>query len=488
MTMVGGGSDDSAAMLQFIIGLKERRKALEHEKAVTLLNQLKPGETLGSIPGAMKAWKTATGIEADPNRVISEETFAHLMDQHDVKTVLGMSPDLQTAMAQNRVLNAATGTAGPQTQQSYRTGLRTTETAARVQDTIAATAEQSLAKATPAVRQAIAERKAFGETGAQTVALQTEAQAQARTAEATAKVTEAQAKVVADFYADPDNSNFGQMLEKQGINATAAAQAFATGQGTLMTGILQLKGTAMEQAGQTLRTRIQVQGEIDKQLNQGRIDTAKEFNKLSGVPLETTLAIEHAMETGQNPFTLNVGTDKQPQQINPEYVHMYVKAKQLGYAGYIREQANKNNPQIELVKQMTENAKTFAKDPKLITAYNTFAMQNYAVVITEGELGIKRPDAPGELQDTWDRQMQLNYNNLAVPGKGAETFLGLDWLNKDDTKAAKAPAGMRTDRPVKAPGDTTAVNDSTPMFQDPDAAKAVRTMIGWSSDSTLTKR
>lgn len=486
-SLVGGSSDDGLALLQFITQMKQQKQEVEHKKALTLLNTLRPGETLASVPGALKAFKTATGIEGDPNRILSEETLAHLMDQHDVKTVLGMPTSLQVALSQNRVLNQATGTTGPQTIESYKTGQRTAGTKARIQDTIAATTEQSLGKMSPAQRKAVSERIGLGETAATTVANEETAVAQGKSETAKAKVTDEQAKVVEEFYKDPDNSNFGKLLEKHGINATAAAQAFASGQGTLMTGVLSIEQEKISQAGQTQRKGMEIQGELTKALNQGRIDAAKKFNELTGIPVMTTLAIENAIETGANPFDLKVPK---------EHVHAYIKAKQLGMAGYMREQAEKNNPKLKLLGQLTENAKTFAKDPKLMTAYNTLAGQTIAETVTEGELGMPRPDTPGELQDLWDERVRFNYNTFGMVGKDTRSFLGMDWawpdkVNSDSTVSFRATHSVtKPKKPGAQPAgfpDSTET-DSVAKFQSPDAAKAVSQMTGWLQDSTLIKR
>lgn len=505
MTMVGGGgSDNSAQLLDFVLTLKKNKRDRQHQEALTYLNSLHPGEKLGLI-GA-KMFERATGVKGDPNRVLSEETFAHKSDQNDLASLIGMSPDLQVGLAQNRVLNYATGTSGPQSIPSYKSGVQAAETTGKLKADVAAVGAQSFAVAPPAEKVAIAQRQTFGETGKQTIAQEGTAQATNVQETAKGKVLEAQGQVATDFYKDPANSAFGQMLTKNKLDPVATAQAFASGQGALITGMQEIQKERIQQAGETQRTGMVVAGELAKQLNQGRIDVAKDFSTKTGVPVRTSLAIEDAIETGHNPFAIVMKEpDGTVHQVPGETVQAWLKAKELAYKGYVREQVAKNNPQVEYLKQLAENAQKFGlTDPVLMTALNTAYGKALAAMITEGESGHPRPMEPGPDQEAWDKQRQMHFHAFGMIGKSAIHMFGLGG-NVTTTE----PAGMDTSNvavPTKTsnmgtvgnrtPGQSGTANMGTvgsqapagPGFQNPDAAKAIGNVLGGLQDSTLIKR
>lgn len=494
MTVIGGDqAANSLQMLQFITQLDEQKKKEQHDKALALLNSMHPGETLGSIPGALKAYKTATGIEGDPNRVLSEETMSHLLEKTGAGAILGMSPELQKALAVTRVLNASTGTTGPQTEESYKSTAVANEASAGAQAIARTAAAKSLAAAPPATQAAVGQRQIFGETGATTVATEKKTVAEAN-------VTAAQAKVVEEFYGDPENSNLGKYLTTNGIDPKAAAQAFASGQGSLLTGIIDMKQAIAVAKEETKRTGMTIQGKLMEDLNKGRIDSMQKFSETTGIPLRTGLAIENAIETGHNPLQPYKTEDGQTYSVDPMQVQAYLKAKQLGYTSYIREQVAKNNPHLTLLKTLSENGQKFKSDPKLLTAYNTIAAADEAQVVTEGEMGMPRPTEAGELQDVWDKQFILNYHNMGMISKDPSSFLGIDIMSADPVNT-QLPAGLRTDRGVNLKGgkkpaepsgtQASAVDSGTGAvvnMQNPDAAKALQAVVGWGQDSTLIKR
>lgn len=499
MTVIGGDqAANSLQMLQFITQLDEQKKKEQHDKALALLNSMHPGETLGSIPGALKAYKTATGIEGDPNRVLSEETMSHLLEKTGAGAILGMSPELQKAMAVTRVLTQVTGEPGAHTVESYQAESSVKKSTAQAQAVARGAAAKSIAAAPPATQAAVGERQVFGETGATTVA--TEKRTVAESAEAVAKagVTEAQAKIVQEFYSNPENSNLGTYLSKNGIDPRAAAQAFAAGEGSLLTGIIDMRQAIATAKEATKRTGMEIQGRLEEALNKGRIDSMSKFSESTGIPLRTGLAIENAIETGHNPMQPYKTEDGQTYSVDPMQVQAYLKAKQLGYTSYIREQVAKNNPHLDLLKNLSENGPRFKSDPKLLTAYNTIAAADEAQVVTEGEMGMPRPTEAGELQDVWDKQFILNYHNMGMISKDPRDFLGIDPLSADTVKT-QLPAGLRTDRPVSLKGkpaepsgtQASAVDSGTGAvvnMQNPDAAKALQAVVGWGQDSTLIKR
>lgn len=509
MTMVGGGgSDNSAQLLEFIMNLKQKQREVQHNKALALLNSMHPGETLGSIPGALKAWKTATGVEGDPSRAVSEETMAHLMDKNEIKTLLGMTPEAQVALATSSIINKNTGRTGTPSLPSFQSDVKAEATTARLKSDVATVGADSFAKAPPAEKVAISQRQTFGETGKQTLAQEGTAQATSVQETAKGQVATAQGKIATEFYTDPANSAFGKMLTENHQDPMAVAEAFATGQGSIITGMQQLQQERISQAGQTERAKIQVAGELTKQFNQGRIDTAKVFSDKTGIPIQTTLSIESSVESGQNPFEIVIGKDGagQPIKVNPDYVQSWLKAKQLGFEGYIREQVNKNNPQLDLLKTLIENGQKFAADPKKLTAYNTLATHNMAEVVTERELGMPRPDIPGEAQDLWDKRAQENYNTFGLIGKDPEHWWGGGNMKTTDPISfrQKYPVGPppmpaldpASNKGNQAPG--TPANYGTvgakpdsiggPKFVNKDAAKAIGNVLSGLQDSTLIKR
>lgn len=456
MPIVGQNDQLTGMLLQ----LMQARKARQDTQAANLINTLQPGETLASLgPGALKAFKRVTGQNADPNRVLKPLTVDDVLSTAGVSAFQGLTAEQKKAQGQNVLLNKVVGTTGVKTQAQYEDQRATGEAAARGQRRVVEAGATRLA-ATPEPQLAAAGEKQILGEGTQVT----------RTEEAKAKTGEQYNEYANTFLKDPANSAWGQTLTKAGLDPTAVTQAFATGQDSVLGGILQIKAIEAKSTG-----------ELTEYLQKARIDAAKKLEEDTGgaIPIRTSLMLQQAVESGQNPF--EVGADSKT-------VSLWLKSKELVYSGYIRKAINTDNPQAQLLGNLLANMKNFPNLDQM-NAANTVAAQTAAQLLTETQLGPRPGVDQPEYRAEWDKQARANYSTLGIIGKRIDTFLGMDKLNADATDITQQPDFMLPQVPVDTTGgrggpDSTGARPKGPQFYDQSAASAVQGALNMGRDSS----
>lgn len=534
MTMVGQHESMLPAMLQLAQQIRERKR----QQAAALIGTLKPGETLDSVPGAVEAFKRLTGQQADPNRVLTEITTQQILDKVGVTALSGMTPEQQTGLAKNKIYNDVTGTTGTKTDRSYAASQRVAETEGKTAEVTASTGlmsaeatRKALAQMTPEERVAFASNQiintAQGTTGAATrksaaagrataeatgeagrlvteaatrglsgIAPESESERTARLigerqmfgrtgAETEADAAKATAETKLSNYAskfldDPTNSAWGHLLKQNGLNPVAVTEAFATGQGTVLGGIFDVKTAKLALQGKQL--------EVGQEVDKARIRAAEDMSKGLGgrLGIRTILSLENAVEGGNDPFKIGVASGD---------VAMWLKARELGAGAYVNKAITENNPQAAMIKQLIDNQKTFAGEPDQLTALNSVVGQLTASMLAEADLGMPRPgpDAPKELRDEWDKRARFHYGTLGMIGKTPGKLFGLDLgiLTPDASGVTANMPFMNPQNEVTtgAPADASKVSTTPrPKFFDPDAARAASAALGMMGDSTLIRK
>lgn len=463
MPMIGGNDQTVWQLMQLINQINERKR----EQGAALLNTLQPGQAVASLPGGERAYRRVTGAKAMPGQVLRPQTIENLTNTERVSAWQGMPDPLRRAAADNMNLNQATSTTGVKTQEQYEAQRGEVTTAARAQQLTTEAGAERLAARPRAELGAVGERRILGETP-------TEAKVGERLVEVKGEQAETASqynKYAQDFLADPANTVWGKMLSEAGLDPKGVTQAFATGQDAVLGGFMTLRA-------QTASSRATIEEEIQK----ARIRAAEKLQGDTGgaLPIRSTLAIENSIESGESPF--------ESSGVPAQQVHMYMKARELQYSGYLRTAVANNNPQAKLLEKYLENMKNFPNTDQM-NAANTSAAMLAATIMTEGDLGPRPGPEQPEQQAAWDKQAQYHYHTLGIIGKDVKW-----WILKDKTGLQQTPPFM-TPEPIdtSAAGGKGAKRQAAdgsatgPAFVDRSAGAAVRGILNQGNDTTFRR-
>jgi hypothetical protein len=256
------------------------------------------------------------------------------------------------------------------------------------------------------------------------------------------------------------------MLSENGLDPVAVTQAFASGQEGLLNGVLQVKIAEMNNVA-----------DAKDKVEDARIEVAKQIAIRTGgaLPVRTQLALENALESGTDVFAAGVPS---------ETVHLWLKQRELSAGAQLRTAIATENPQAKLLEGLLKNMKDFTNLDQMGAA-NTVAAQLAAAVITEQEFGPRPgPDLPDQ-RAFWDERARANFAQLGIIGKRVDSFMGIGFLNPDETDVTQPPGWTVPQNAADTTGTASpgtpkpVTTDSTsPKFHAPDAANAVSAIIG----------